>query len=185
MRASPAIRSCEATRIGLRVRGRVQGVGFRPFVYRLARELSLRGWVRNDGAGVEIDIEGAPERLAHFRSRLRAELPPLAHIEQLDEELCRPRSQTRAFAIVASRDCAIRTQIAPDAAVCDECLAEVLDRTNRRYRYALTSCTHCGPARHAPRSFRSIAPKTESSRGTSGWTWTNPPSPSREQRVPV
>jgi hydrogenase maturation protein HypF len=145
MRASPAIGSCEATRIGLRVRGRVQGVGFRPFVYRLARELSLGGWVRNDGAGVEIDIEGAPERLAHFRSRLRAELPPLAHIEQLDEELRRPRSQTRAFAIVTSRDCAISTQIAPDAAVCDECLAEVLDPTNRRYRYAFTSCTHCGP----------------------------------------
>jgi hydrogenase maturation protein HypF len=128
----------------VRVGGLVQGVGFRPFVYRLARELDLAGWVRNDGRGVEIEIQGAPSRLEEFLARLRAEAPPLARVDAV-EARGRPVEPAGAFLIEASASGRAATAIAPDAAVCPACLGELFDPRDRRYRYAFINCTHCGP----------------------------------------
>jgi hydrogenase maturation protein HypF len=128
----------------LRVRGQVQGVGFRPTVYRLARDLGLAGRVLNDGAGVEIEIEGAAERLDRFAARLRAEAPRLARIDALDVSALPARGDA-AFEIVASGGGPVTTGVTPDAGTCPDCLADLLDPANRRWRYAFTNCTHCGP----------------------------------------
>ena len=126
------------------VRGRVQGVGFRPAVWRLARECGLSGDVRNDAAGVLIRVTGTGSSIAHFLVRLRREPPPLARIERIEQ---RRGAKTHAsgFRIVASTGGDARTEIAPDAAICAECTREVLDPTQRRHRYAFANCTHCGP----------------------------------------
>lgn len=125
----------------LRVRGLVQGVGFRPYVWRLARELDLNGWVRNDAAGVTIAVDGA--RAAEFIARLPRELPPLARIDGIDSE---PGEVGGAdFVILDSEAGPAATAIGPDAALCPDCLAELCDPANRRWRYAFTTCTHCGP----------------------------------------
>ena len=136
-----------AIRQRLRVRGAVQGVGFRPFVYRLATELALDGWVRNDSAGVEIALRGAPPALARFGERLRAEAPPLARIESVESlAVDAPDPPIAAgFSIAASAGGRVSTAIAPDAAICDACVAELLDPADRRYRYPFINCTHCGP----------------------------------------
>ncbi len=130
----------------IRVRGVVQGVGFRPFVHRLARELELDGWVRNDGAGVEIVVRADKEALAALLARLESEAPPLAHVEHIEvegapDDLVAPPG----FRILASGGGSARTAVTPDAATCPECLAELLDPANRRYRYPFINCTHCGP----------------------------------------
>lgn len=137
----------------LRLRGLVQGVGFRPYVWRLAGELGLSGWVRNDGEGVIIQAAGA--RLAEFRARLPKEIPPLARIDAIEESERTVDSETLlpedgwleqgGFAILDSQQGAVTTAIGPDAALCPDCLADVCDPANRRWRYALTTCTHCGP----------------------------------------
>jgi hydrogenase maturation protein HypF len=126
------------------VRGRVQGVGFRHAVWRLARECGLSGDVRNDAAGVLIRVMGADKSIANFLERLRREPPPLARIEHIEQ---RRGTKTHAsgFRIVASTDGDARTEIAPDAAICVECAREVLDPTQRRHRYPFANCTHCGP----------------------------------------
>ncbi len=129
----------------LRVQGRVQGVGFRPYVYRLASELALGGWVRNDAAGVEIEVEGPPETLARFRARLVSELPPLARIRSVEEWPRAARGEAGTFAILASGGGVVSTEVPPDAAVCDACLDELFDPRDRRYRYPFINCTHCGP----------------------------------------
>ena len=130
--------------IEIRVRGRVQGVGFRPTVWKLARELGVIGEVWNDGEGVVIRAGGAPEALAAFVARLESEPPPLARIDAVET-----RRYTGAlaaeFRIVASAPGAVRTQVAPDAAMCTACAAEIVDPFGRRYRYPFTTCTHCGP----------------------------------------
>ncbi|MGZ9030756.1 MAG: carbamoyltransferase HypF, partial [Burkholderiaceae bacterium] len=128
----------------LRVRGQVQGVGFRPYVYRLASELGLAGCVLNDGAGVEIEIEGSDERLDGFVARLRSEAPPLSRIDSVDVTPMSVRGDAR-FEIVASSAGPVATGITPDAGICPDCLADMLDPANRRWRYAFTNCTHCGP----------------------------------------
>jgi hydrogenase maturation protein HypF len=129
----------------LRVRGAVQGVGFRPFVYRLASELALDGWVRNDGAGVEIALRGAAADLARFRARLTREAPPLARIDAVEATDAGGDPIEPGFRIETSRRGAISTGVTPDAATCDDCLAEIFDPASRRWRYAFTNCTHCGP----------------------------------------
>ena len=126
----------------LRVRGLVQGVGFRPYVWRLAGELGLDGWVRNDGAGVSIAIAGA--RLDEFLARLPQEAPPLARIDAIVEE-AGDASVDKGFAILASLPGEVMTAIGPDAAICPECLADLCDPAGRRWRYPFTTCTHCGP----------------------------------------
>jgi hydrogenase maturation protein HypF len=129
----------------LRVTGVVQGVGFRPFVHRLATRHGLTGSVCNEGGAVLVHIEGAPADLAHFVLALRAEAPPLARIERVDESLAIAR-YSPAFVIEASSDAAQdRLPVAPDMVTCDECYAELLDPGNRRYRYPFITCTDCGP----------------------------------------
>ena len=130
----------------IRVTGTVQGVGFRPTVWRLANELGLVGQVWNDAEGVMIFAWGSQDLLQELVQRLQAEQPPLSHIEAtvravLDDVFDIPKD----FQIAVSREGEVRTGVAADAATCPECLAEVLDSTNRRYRYPFTNCTHCGP----------------------------------------
>jgi hydrogenase maturation protein HypF len=126
------------------VHGQVQGVGFRPFVYRLALELSLSGWVRNDARGVEIEVQGDGERIAAFLDRLQSQAPPLARIDRIEQQV-RALESHSGFLIDVSRPGPAATGIAPDSAVCDACVAELFDPADRRYRYAFINCTHCGP----------------------------------------
>jgi hydrogenase maturation protein HypF len=129
----------------LQVRGVVQGVGFRPTVYRLAGRYQLHGWVRNTSWGVEIWVEGRAEALAAFQRTLREEAPPLARLEEVRAEDV-PAQGHGDFTIRASTPQEGAYQlISPDIATCPACLSEILDATNRRYRYPFTNCTHCGP----------------------------------------
>ncbi|HEY2190010.1 MAG TPA: carbamoyltransferase HypF [Caldimonas sp.] len=128
------------------VRGIVQGVGFRPFVYRLANGLGLDGWVRNDGAGVTIEVEGDGALIDEFVRRVRDDAPPLARVDRvLPGEQTMPASAGTGFAIVESAGGRAATAIGPDSAVCADCLAEMLAPADRRWRYAFTNCTNCGP----------------------------------------
>jgi hydrogenase maturation protein HypF len=127
------------------VRGIVQGVGFRPFVYALARRHGLAGLVRNDAEGVHIEAEGPPEELELFLRDIREKAPPLAVIEAV---AWRPLAvlKERDFRIEESREgVRRRALISPDVATCEECVAELFDPTDRRYRYPFTNCTNCGP----------------------------------------
>jgi hydrogenase maturation protein HypF len=135
----------------IRVTGIVQGVGFRPFVWRLAQELELAGWVRNDAEGVEISAEGAAAQVADLLHRLRAEAPPLARIDAVNAVDVAPEGQ-RDFAITESIAGAALTTIGPDVAVCGECLSELFDPASRRWRHAFITCTHCGPRYTVTRS---------------------------------
>ena len=132
----------------VRCRGLVQGVGFRPFVWRLATELNLQGHVRNDGDGVFIEVCGKPTALAVFRERLAQEAPPRARIERIGVENCICTDPQEGFVIADSAPAAggrIRTAIGPDSAVCDDCLIELFNPRDRRYRYPFINCTQCGP----------------------------------------
>jgi hydrogenase maturation protein HypF len=129
----------------LRVRGVVQGVGFRPFIYNLAAQRDLDGWVRNTSSGVEIEVHGPPAALEDFRARLERDGPPLARIEAVEVEEC-PAEAVQGFRILPSLAQADGFQLVPaDVATCDDCLREVFDPGDRRYRYPFTNCTHCGP----------------------------------------
>ena len=136
-----------AERVQVHVVGAVQGVGFRPFVYRLATEHRLAGWVRNTSAGVEIEVEGEPPVVARFVERLRAEPPALARIESVAVAELPPIGE-HGFAIRAS-DPAARADacalVLPDLATCAECIREIFDPDARRFRYPFTNCTRCGP----------------------------------------
>jgi len=127
------------------VTGVVQGVGFRPFVYRLARDHNLTGWVLNHSGGVDIEIEGPPAALEAFVRDLGAQAPPLARIERVVAEDTTPNGHT-AFEIRHSVAQAGSYQlISPDIATCPDCLRELLEPHDRRYRYPFTNCTNCGP----------------------------------------
>jgi hydrogenase maturation protein HypF len=132
-------------REALQVRGVVQGVGFRPFVYRLATEECLAGFIGNDTDGVTIEIEGPSERVEAFCMRLRAEAPPLSRIDSVTPRVLVPTGD-RGFRIVASEVRGqVSTGIPADAATCADCLRELLDPADRRYRYPFLNCTNCGP----------------------------------------
>jgi len=145
----------------IRVSGLVQGVGFRPFVWRLAQDLQLAGWVRNDAAGVEIHAQG--DRIDEFVTRLKTGAPPLAHIDAVSVIATEPKGIT-GFTIRESMGGKVATAIGHDTAPCSDCLAELFDPANRRYRHAFITCTHCGPrftvTRHLPydRPQTSLAP---------------------------
>jgi hydrogenase maturation protein HypF len=138
-------RTATRSRRAIRVRGTVQGVGFRPAVYRIARAAGLAGFVRNDADGVWIEIEGADRALAAFVAALRRDAPPLARIDTIDISRIPLRGE-RDFVVVASGPSA-RTwaQIPADAGTCDACLRELYDPSDRRFRYPFINCTDCGP----------------------------------------
>jgi hydrogenase maturation protein HypF len=130
------------------VTGQVQGVGFRPFVYRVARQLGLAGWVRNQAGGVVIECQGDASSLERFEQEVRANHPPLASIRLLHREERTPNSYDRGFDIIdsAARGGQLTTaDVTVDAATCPACLREILSPADRRHRHALANCTDCGP----------------------------------------
>ncbi|NBC35242.1 carbamoyltransferase HypF [Novosphingobium sp. FSY-8] len=129
----------------IRVRGLVQGVGFRPHVWRVARDLGLSGWVANDGDGVDIAVWGDGPALDAFAARLVDDAPPLARVTAVASAPADGPPPAGPFVIVASHGGAVRTGIVPDAATCPACAAEIRDAGQRRHGYAFTNCTHCGP----------------------------------------
>ncbi len=129
----------------LRITGIVQGVGFRPYVWHLAKELNLAGWVRNDAAGVEVLVEGEAAAIEAFTRRLPEEIPPLASVRELTWTDAPATGRHADFAISESGAGQPATLIGPDTAVCPDCLAEMFDPADRRWRYAFINCTHCGP----------------------------------------
>ena len=132
---------------GLRVHitGVVQGVGFRPFVYNLAVKLNLKGWVKNTSAGVDIEADGEQPVLEEFLHRLRDDAPPLSRIDELTFSLGNSNG-FRAFEIIHSESVEGAFQpISPDVAICEDCLRELFDPSDRRYRYPFINCTNCGP----------------------------------------
>ena len=132
-------------RLRLTIGGAVQGVGFRPFVYRLAKELALCGWITNTVRGVTLEVEGDPRSVKQFRARLHDELPPLSSIQSLESKHLDPVGFAK-FEIRESNDTGARSAlVVPDIATCTDCLAEIHDPTDRRYRYPFTNCTNCGP----------------------------------------
>ncbi|MBD2363046.1 carbamoyltransferase HypF [Anabaena minutissima FACHB-250] len=129
----------------IRVRGTVQGVGFRPTVYRLAKACGLRGDVCNDGEGVLIRVAGSAAALTEFVTRLQQECPPLGKITELVRTSYQGELHFDDFVITDSVSGVSRTEIAPDAATCPQCQQEIFDPFSRFYRYPFTNCTHCGP----------------------------------------
>ncbi len=128
----------------LRVRGIVQGVGFRPTVYRLAVERGLGGWVLNDAEGVLIELEGAAADVEAFLEALERDPPPLARITAIESESLAPLGE-REFRIAPSAAGRRVALVSPDMAACDDCVRELLDPADRRYRYPFINCTNCGP----------------------------------------
>lgn len=134
--------------IELRIKGKVQGVGFRPFVWLLANEYGLKGDVNNDGQGVLIRfVNPEKESLTHFLKDLQEKLPPLALITDIQqyEKLWENLPHFAEFVIRESENNAMDTQIVPDAATCPACVEDLFNPKNRRYHYPFTNCTHCGP----------------------------------------
>ena len=135
----------DLVRVRITVRGIVQGVGFRPFVHRLATQEGLVGTVVNTGAGVIIEVQGTPAALGRFNRRLRDEAPPLASILAVTSVLL-PVTDITGFTIDPSRpQSGATTAVPPDVAMCDDCRREIRDRRDRRFGYAFTNCTNCGP----------------------------------------
>lgn len=139
------MRKALVQRVRVNVEGTVQGVGFRPFVYRLARELELSGWVRNTRNSVVIEVEGTAEAIETFLDRLQADAPVSACVEAIHTNIIPARGDT-SFAIVTSVEPGERyLVIPPDLATCPDCRRELADPDDRRFRYPFLTCTHCGP----------------------------------------
>jgi hydrogenase maturation protein HypF len=126
------------------IRGAVQGVGFRPFVYRLAQELGLRGWVNNSAVGVFVEVEGSAPVVRAFMRRLESDKPEIALIQSLEATFLDPVGYP-GFEIRASSGGEKRAFVMPDLATCPLCVADIFDPTNRRHQYPFTNCTNCGP----------------------------------------
>jgi hydrogenase maturation protein HypF len=129
----------------IRIRGTVQGVGFRPTVWRIAQSLKITGSVRNDGEGVLIEIWAEPALIDELLQQLQQQLPPLARIDSVERAVLEHAATKKNFEIIASQTGELSAAITADAATCPACLAEINDPNNRRYRYPFTNCTHCGP----------------------------------------
>lgn len=148
MTSAPLVLRSDEVRRRLTVTGVVQGVGFRPFVHRLASELGLSGFVGNDSGAVFLEVQGDRTRVAEFVGRLRSEAPPLARIGAVaaTDMALDARRDGHLFRIVASQPVAgATTPIPPDVAVCAHCVAELFDPRDRRYRHPFVTCTNCGP----------------------------------------
>ncbi|MER5449269.1 carbamoyltransferase HypF [Streptomyces sp. NPDC002764] len=137
--------AAQAVRRRVTVSGTVQGVGFRPYVHRLATDLTLGGFVSNTAFGVLIEVEGAPEGVARFCDRLAAEPPPLAAVTGIGVEDVPATGSRDAFMIRSTEQSPGRTQLPPDTATCADCLRELADPADRRHRHPFVTCTHCGP----------------------------------------
>lgn len=133
------------TRRRISVSGVVQGVGFRPFVYRLAKRYGINGWARNTSTGVEIDAEGPPRALDSFAAAIRAEAPGLARVDSLTFIEAERAGYSGFFIAESLPEDRVRARIPADAAACDECIRETLDTSSRRPGYPFTNCTDCGP----------------------------------------
>jgi hydrogenase maturation protein HypF len=142
MEAAARDAKTETKRLRLRLRGAVQGVGFRPFAYGLAARFSLGGFVRNDAQGVILEVEG--EQAEKFVAALQDELPPLARVDGLEIEVLPPRGE-RAFVIAKTLGGVASTRIPADAATCEKCLDDLFDPQSRFFLYPFVNCTHCGP----------------------------------------
>ena len=140
-----AARTAARRRVRARVEGTVQGVGFRPFVYRFVQTLDLDGWVLNDTRGVLLEVEGDGRAVDAFLVRLAAEAPPLAVVERVLAEELTPTGE-RGFVIrpspAAGEPLAL---VSPDTATCADCVGELFDPADRRFRYPFVNCTNCGP----------------------------------------
>jgi len=145
MSASVDVRQAARVRRRFVVRGVVQGVGFRPFVYARATELTLGGSVRNDSTGVVLEVEGAGADVEEFALRLRRDAPPMAIIDDIQTVELDPRGGSDFTIEDSQRSDGDRTLTPPDMATCDDCLRELADPADRRYRHAFISCTNCGP----------------------------------------
>ena len=130
------------SRFRISIKGIVQGVGFRPFIYNLAKGLNLKGYVKNTSDGVIIEAEG--ESLNEFLQSIQNKCPPIARIDSIKtDEL--PLNGYEDFIIIESIDTGRFTLISPDISICDDCLKELLDPSDRRYLYPFINCTNCGP----------------------------------------
>jgi hydrogenase maturation protein HypF len=127
------------------VKGTVQGVGFRPYVYRLAGEHGLAGFVFNDSQGVLLEVEGSPAAVARFLGRLEPDAPPLAVVEQVLAEEREPTGDAEFAILDSARAGVANAPVTPDAATCGDCLRELQEPSNRRFRYPFINCTNCGP----------------------------------------
>ena len=132
-------------RLRLAIRGRVQGVGFRPFIWRTAQAEGLSGFVHNSGEGVTIELQGSSSQLAAFQRQLQQQLPPLAQIDSMQQTLLAPLPDEDGFEIRSSSGSTTQARLPADSATCPACLAELFDPANRRYRYPFINCTDCGP----------------------------------------
>ena len=145
MHPQPKRDSPQHMRLRISIRGAVQGVGFRPFIYRLASEARLAGWVSNSNRGVIVEVEGSEEQLQSFLLRIDRERPPRSFIQSLESSFLDPIACTK-FEIRESDGSGEKSAIVlPDIATCAECQQEISDPSNRRYRYPFTNCTNCGP----------------------------------------
>ena len=147
-------------REAITVRGVVQGVGFRPFVYRLAAEEGLAGFIGNDTGGVTLEIEGTAARLENFRRRLKEEAPPLSRIDSVHSRSIPPKQEKDFRIVLSDAGGQVSTGIPADAATCADCLRELLDPNDRRYRYPFLNCTNCGPRFTITRSIPYDRPQT-------------------------
>ena len=132
-------------RLCMKIQGAVQGVGFRPFVYRLAMELDLTGWIINSTQGVQIEAEGKSDNLNEFIDRIDSQMPPLASIQRKNISFHLPVGHTRFLIKQSNQLGDKRAIVLPDIATCSDCLEDIIDPNNRRYRYPFTNCTNCGP----------------------------------------
>jgi hydrogenase maturation protein HypF len=148
----------------IEIEGVVQGVGFRPFVYRVAQRLDVRGWVLNSPDGVVIEAEADQETLDSFVAAIESELPPLAHIDRLVASSAEPQGDEDSFTIRQSAHSTIRARqlalVPPDVGTCGECFRDFTDPDNRRYSYPFTNCTNCGPRYTIIRDVPYDRPKT-------------------------
>ena len=135
----------DTRRLHVDVSGAVQGVGFRPFVWTLAKERDLAGWVLNDEAGVRIEVEGPADQLDDFLTGLQTRAPALARVDEVTARPCDITGETGFEIRKSERRSTANTLVTPDAATCPDCLSDMFDPANRRHLYPFTNCTHCGP----------------------------------------
>ncbi|VAX35250.1 [NiFe] hydrogenase metallocenter assembly protein HypF [hydrothermal vent metagenome] len=145
MKAKAALKSCDLKRLEVSIYGAVQGVGFRPFIYQLAKKFNLKGKVYNTASGLMIEAEGSQQDLDVFLSQIPAEKPPHSYIEGLQYVYLDPCGFSDFQITKSDATLPKKTYVQPDLATCPECIKEIFDSKNRRYLYPFTNCTHCGP----------------------------------------